>query len=461
MDLDRTAQECTRSERPFHLRYLAFLACTGALGGLLFGFDIAIIAGAGPFLVQQFALSDFGLGWAFSSLLFGCVIGSLLFGRIVDRHGRKKLLLVDAVLFAVTSLATGLAPNFTAFVIARLLGGIAVGGVSLLSPMYIAEIAPASIRGRLATLYQLSIICGLCVSYGVNFSLRNSGSDNWRWMFMTGVIPSVVFFLLIALAPETPRFLALHGKPKQALAVLERIGGGESAESLLAEITATARQGSGGWRQLLRPSVKRGIAASAGLAILIQVSGINTVVDFAPVIFQSAGWKIDGALASTIAIGAVELIFTIASLFMTDRYGRRPLYIGGSIGMAISLGALVVCILLNNFVGALVLILILTYIAFFSAGIGPVFWTIVPEIFPNDVRGMAMTVPVLVQWVTNFVVVLLFPYAFHVIGKASTFGFLTIMCVVQAVFTFFFVPETRNTHLEKIEASWMAEERRA
>lgn len=278
---------------------------------------------------------------------------------------------------------------------------------------------------------------------------------------MTGVIPSVVFFLLIALAPETPRFLALHGKPKQALAVLERIGGGESAESLLAEITATARQGSGGWRQLLRPSVKRGIAASAGLAILIQVSGINTVVDFAPVIFQSAGWKIDGALASTIAIGAVELIFTIASLFMTDRYGRRPLYIGGSIGMAISLGALVVCILLNNFVGALVLILILTYIAFFSAGIGPVFWTIVPEIFPNDVRGMAMTVPVLVQWVTNFVVVLLFPYAFHVIGKASTFGFLTIMCVVQAVFTFFFVPETRNTHLEKIEASWMAEERRA
>lgn len=453
-EIQKVAEDMQR-EKPIHLPYVAFLACTAALGGLLFGFDVAIITGAGPFISKEFSLSDLGLGWAFSSLLFGCVIGSFLVGRIADRYGRKKLLLADAILFAITSTATALAPNFTVFVIARLLGGLAVGGVSLLSPMYIAEIAPASVRGRLGTLYQLSIISGISVSYGVNFLLRDFGRNNWRWMFISGVVPSVVFFVLIALAPETPRFLALHGKATEALAILERIGGGESADALLAEIKATSREGKSDWRQLLRPGVRRGITVSIGLAILVHVSGINTIVDFAPVIFQSAGWKIDGALASTLVIGFVELIFTVASLFMIDRFGRKPLYIGGSIGMAVSLSALVVCILLNRFEGTPVLMLILAYLAFFSACIGPVFWTLVPEIFPNDVRAIAMTFPVLVQWVANSIVVLLFPYAFHVIGKASTFGFLATMCLAQAVFTYLLVPETRNKHLEEIEAYWM------
>jgi len=452
---DQTGEACTRAENPVHLRYVAFLACTAAIGGLLFGFDIAIITGAGPFIAKVFSLSDFGLGWAFSSLLFGCVIGSFLVGRVADRYGRKRLMLADAILFAITSTITGLAPNFTVFIIARFLGGLAVGGVSLLSPMYIAEIAPASIRGRLGTLYQLSIISGICVSYAVNFLLRNFGANNWRWMFITGVVPSIIFLVLIARAPETPRFLALHGKSKEALAVLERIGGAQPAEAVLAEITATSRTGNRGWRELLRPGVRRGITVSIGLAILVHVSGINTVIDFAPVIFQSAGWKIEGALASTLVIGAVELIFTILSLTMIDRFGRKPLYIGGSIGMAASLGALVVTVLLGRFEGLLVLVLILAYLAFFSACIGPVFWTLVPEIFPNDVRGMAMTVPVLTQWIANAFVVLLFPYAFHVIGKASTFGFLAAMCLVQAIFTFLFVPETKNKHLEEIELYWM------
>jgi MFS transporter, SP family, arabinose:H+ symporter len=442
--------------KPINLRYVAFLACTAALGGLLFGFDIAIITGAGPFITREFALTDFGLGWAFSSLLFGCVIGSFVVGRITDRYGRRRLLLAVAILFAVTSTATALAGDFRVFVVARFLGGLAVGGVSLLSPMYVAEVAPASIRGRLGTLYQLSIITGVCVSYAVNYLLRNVGPNNWRWMFVTGVVPSAVFFVLIALAPETPRFLVLHGKSEQALAVLEQIGGTETAEALLAEIAATARDRHRGWRQLRRPGVQRALVVSAGLAILVHVSGINTVIDFAPIIFQSAGWKIEAALASTLIVGAIELIFTIASLWMIDRYGRKPLYIGGSIGMAASLGALVLSALLGHFEGTLVLMLILTYLAFFSACIGPVFWTLVPEIFPNDVRGMAMMVPVLIQWVANAVVVLLFPYAFHVIGKALTLGFLAVMCLAQALFTFQFVPETKNTHLEEIEAYWVA-----
>jgi sugar porter (SP) family MFS transporter len=457
---DQTGKERPQAERPIHLRYVAFLAGTAALGGLLFGFDIAIITGAGPFITREFALSDFGLGWAFSSLLFGCVMGSFVAGRITDSYGRRKLLLAVAVLFAITSTATALAGNFTMFVIARFLGGIAVGGVSLLSPMYVAEIAPASIRGRLGTIYQLSIILGVCVSYMMNYLLRATGPSNWRWMFLTGVIPSAVFFLLMLLAPETPRFLALHGKSKEALAVFDRIGGAQTSESLLAEIAATAHGDHSGWRQLRRPGVQRALAVSAGLAILIHVSGINTVIDFAPLIFQSAGWKLEGALASTLMVGVVELIFTVASLWMIDRFGRKPLYIGGSIGMAACLGGLVMSVLLGHFQGMLVLTLILAYLAFFAACIGPVFWTLVPEIFPNDVRGKAMTVPVLIQWVANAVVVLLFPYAFHVIGKASTLGFLAAMCMAQAVFTLFLIPETKNKHLEEIEASWMVSGRR-
>ena len=458
---DQAVKERTDVERPIHLRYVAFLATTAALGGLLFGFDIAIITGAGPFITREFDLSDLSLGWAFSSLLFGCVIGSFVTGRITDRYGRRRLLLIVAILFAITSTATALAGNFTLFVLARFLGGIAVGAVSLLSPMYVAEVAPASIRGRLGAVYQLSIITGVCISYVINYLLRATGPNNWRWMFLTGVLPSAVFFFLMLLAPETPRFLALHGRKKEALAVFDRIGGPQSPESLLAEIAATAHSEERTWSRLLRPGVRRALAVSAGLAILIHVSGINTVIDFAPIIFQSAGWKLEGALASTLMVGLVELIFTIASLWMIDRFGRKPLYIWGSLGMAVCLLALVASVLLGRFEGMLVLTLILAYLAFFAACIGPVFWTLVPEIFPNDVRGKAMSVPVLTQWVANAVVVLLFPYAFHVIGRAPTFGFLAAMCLAQAVFTLFLVPETKNKHLEEIEASWLAQRRKS
>lgn len=435
-------------------RYVAFLAATAALGGLLFGFDIAIITGAGPFITRRFQLDDIRLGWAFSSLLFGCVIGCFFAGRLADRYGRKKLLISVAMLFAVTSVATALAPNFNFFVTARFLGGLAVGGVSLLSPMYVAEVSPPSIRGRLGTLYQLSIVIGIIVSYGINFFLRNTGVNNWRWMFLTGVVPSSVFFLFVVLAPESPRFLALTGQRDKALAVLERISGAEVAHVQIAEIIATMHKETKSWRGLLRPGVRRALWVSTALAILIQVSGINTIVDYAPAIFQSAGWKVEGALASTIVVGITEFLFTLVSLLVIDKYGRKPLYIVGSFGMAASLLALIVAVLAGHFHGVLVLALILIYLAFFSSCIGPVFWTLAPEIFPNDVRGKAMTVPVLVQWVANAIVVLFFPYAFHVIGKATTFGFLALMALAQGIVTWLFVPETRNKRLEEIEEHW-------
>jgi sugar porter (SP) family MFS transporter len=440
--------------RSFNLRYVVFLGCTAAMGGLLFGFDIAIITGAGPFITREFALSDIGLGWAFSSLLFGCVLGCFIAGRLTDRYGRKRLLVIVALLFAVTSIATALATNFALFVTARFLGGLAVGGVSLLSPMYVAEVSPPSIRGRMGTMYQMSIIIGIIASYGINYLLRNTGANNWRRMFLTGVAPSAVFLLLIALAPETPRFLAMAGKLREAFVLLERIGGTASAQAQISEITAAMHQDPATWRGLLRPGVRRALIVSACLAVLIHVSGINTIIDYAPAIFQSAGWKMDGALASTFIVGVTEFLFTLVSFWVIDRYGRKPLYLVGSLGMALSLLALVIIVLAGRFQGTIVLTFILTYLAFFAACIGPVFWTLMPEIFPNDVRGTAMTVPVLIQWIANAIVVLLFPYAFHVIGKAFTFGFLALMALGQGIFTWLYVPETRNKRLEEIELYW-------
>ena len=437
-----------------NLGYLIFLGATAALGGLLFGFDIAIITGAGPFLAQRFQLGDLSLGWAFSSLLFGCVIGSTVAGRLTNRHGRRSILLWVAALFAATSIATGVAPTFLTFVLARFIGGLAVGGASILSPMYVAEVSPPSVRGRMGTLYQLSIVVGILMSYCINYLLRNTGAANWRWMFMTGVVPSAIFFLLLLRAPETPRYLFLAGREREGVAILERIAGRASAELEAVAIRASLAEKRHAWVDLLRPGIRRAVVVGFVLAILVHVSGINTIIDYAPAILRSAGWKLDAALFSTFMVGLNNLVFTLVSFWVIDRYGRKPLYIVGSLGMAAALALLATAVAAGRFQGTVVLILILGYLGFFSSCIGPVFWTLVSEIFPNNIRGTAMAVPVLTQWIANAVVVLFFPYAFNQIGKAITFGFLAVMAIVQAAVTWLWVPETNNKTLEEIERAW-------
>src|SRR6185437_6263586 len=437
-----------------NISYVIFLAATAALGGLLFGFDIAIITGAGPFLTEHFNLSDLSLGWAFSSLLFGCAVGATVAGRLTDFYGRKKILLVVAALFAITSLGTGAAPTFTFFIMARFIGGLAVGGASILSPLYIAEISPPSLRGRMGTLYQMSIVTGILISYAINYLLRDAGSANWRWMFITGVIPSVLFFAMLLSAPETPRYLFMAGKEQQGFVILERIAGRESAEFEASEIRASLLNKRRAWRDLLRPGIRRAVLVGFCLAILVQVSGVNTIIDYAPAILKSAGWKIDAALFSTLIIGLTNFIFTFVSFWAIDRYGRKPLYIIGSLGMTAALIVLMWAALMGRFQSAMVLVYILIYLAFFSSCIGPVFWTLVAEIFPNDLRGTAMVVPVLAQWIANAAVVLFFPLAFNQIGKGITFGFLAVLALAQALFTWFFVPETKNKPLEEIEEYW-------
>ena len=436
------------------LIFLLAAACTASLGGLLFGFDIAIITGAGPYLRMHFGLNDLSLGWAFSSLLFGCVLGSLFTGRLADRWGRRPTLLGAAGLFAVTSVLTGAAQTFAFFIAARLLGGLAVGAVSILSPLYIAEIAPPRNRGKLGALYQMAIVTGILLSYLTNYWLRNAGPNNWRWMFLTGIVPAVMFFGLLWWAPETPRYLIMVGRASEARRVLERIVGPDLAPLELEMMRASFFHSKQGWNALLRPGVRRAVTVGFFLAILVHVSGVNTVIDYAPSIFQSAGWKIDAALFATFMVGVTNFVFTLASFWMIDRWGRKPLYVLGSLVMGMMLLGLTLISALNAFHGAMVPILIMTYLAFFACCIGPVFWTLVPEIFPNAVRGTAMTVPVLTQWVTNAVVVLTFPFAFHQIGKTLTFGFLMAMAFLQAVFTLFFVPETKNKSLEEIEEFW-------
>jgi len=435
-----------------NLRYVLFLACTAATGGLLFGFDIAIISGAGPFLTRHFELGDFGLGVAFSSLLFGCAVGAAFAGRLSDRYGRRYVLLWIAMLFALTSVATAIAWDFPSFLAARFIGGLAVGAVSLVSPMYISEVAPAAVRGRLGALYQMSIVTGILVSYCINYLLHDIGADNWRWMFGTGVIPSVIFFALLLRAPETPRFLLMAGRRDEARAVMARIG--ESLDATSSAGAANSSTNRRSWRELFQPGVRRAVFVGFWLAILIHFSGINTVIDYAPMIFQSAGWELDAALLSTFVVGIANFVFTLVSFWTIDRYGRRPLYIAGSLGMAVALAALTVSVLLGRFEGTMALVLILAYLAFFASCIGPVFWTLVPEIFPTRVRGTAMTVPVLTQWVANAVVVLLFPAALNQLGQAPTFAILGAVSLAQALFTWRFVPETKNRTLEQIEKFW-------
>ena len=419
---------------------------------------MAIISGAGPFLAQHFALGDFGLGVAFSSLLFGCAIGSAIAGRLSDRYGRRYVLLWIAMLFALTSVATAIAWDFPSFLAARFIGGLAVGGVSLVSPMYISEVAPAAVRGRLGALYQMSIVTGILVSYCINYLLHDIGPDSWRWMFATGVIPSVIFFGLLLRAPETPRFLFMAGRREEARAVMRRLGDSqEEVSSAAASAPATKRHA---WREVFQPGVRRAVFVGFWLAILIHFSGINTVIDYAPMIFQSAGWQLDAALLSTFVVGIANFVFTLVSFWTIDRYGRRPLYIAGSLGMAVVLAATDHLRDSRAFRRPAGPGPDPGLPRFLRSCIGPVFWTLVPEILPTHVRGTAMTVPVLTQWVANAVVVLLFPAALNRLGQAPTFAILAAFSLAQALFTWKFVPETRNRTLEEIEKFW-SESRRS
>ena len=433
---------------------LLFISIVAALGGLLFGFDIAIITGAGPYLVETFELNNIQEGWAYSSLLFGCIIGAAVAGRITDAIGRKKILIIVAVLFALTSIGSAMVYNLNSLVLARICGGIAVGAASTVSPMYISEVTPKRFRGSLVSMYQLFIVTGILISYLINYMLNDIGENNWRWMFATGVVPSLLFLLTLFLVPETPRYLYKKGAKNRALEVLNLVNTQEESNKQIQEIKNSLEESSAGFRALLDPSLRKVMLVGIGLAVFVQLSGINTIIDYAPKIFTTAGWRLDAGLFATFGLGIVNFVFTWVSILVVDKFGRRPLYIVGSLGLALTLLCLSILDFTGNFNGIPVLIIIMIYLAFFSSCIGPVFWTYMSEIFPNRIRGTALSVPVFTQWIFNALVVLVFPLMLTKLQSSFTFLIIFIMAAGQLLFSWKYMKETKGKSLEEIEGLW-------
>lgn len=434
--------------------YMLLVSMVAALGGMMFGFDIAIISGAAPFVQEHFHLHELQLGWGVSSLLAGCMLGAIFAGRLADAFGRKRTLVSIALVFAFTSLLTAVAPQFYLFVAARFAGGLAVGAASMVSPLYIAETSPYAMRGRLVALNQLAITLGILISYLINYLLRGAGVNNWRWMFATGAFPSGLFFVLLFLVPESPRWLFRAGKQEEAYAVLVRVGGIENAEKEMKAMREPPKEEASSVRDLLLPRNRRVMFVGIVLAILVQVSGINTIIDYAPIILRSAGNSIDVALFQTFIMGFINFALTFVAIFTVDSIGRRPLYLAGASGMAVSLTLLSAGFLVGRVQGLVGLILILMFIASFAGCIGPVFWVLMSEIFPTRIRGLAMSAAVFTCWFANFAVVLFFPWVLKNAGGSATFGFLAVMSLVMILFTWKMVPETSGRTLEEIERYW-------
>lgn len=458
--------------------YLVRVCLVATLGGLLFGYDTAVISGAIGFLQTHFDLTPAMKGWAAASALGGCVIGVAIAGVVSDRLGRKLVLMLAAVLFLVSALGTALPRNLTEFIIFRIVGGVGVGAASILSPLYIAEISPARIRGRMVSVNQLAIIFGMLVVYFVNYYIAGYGAGldqqmaaeagqgwnvqyGWRWMFGSESIPAVALLLLMFTVPESPRWLAKQNRAGDALSVLRRIGGRQQAETQLADIQTAIATESGSVGQLLQPRLRRVLVIGVALAVLQQVTGINVFLYYAPEIFKGiAGEDTDVALLQTIVVGAVNLLFTVVAIWTVDLIGRKPLMIAGNAGMGISLIALGLVAFYEH-TAAWVLLFILGYIACFALSVGPVTWVILSEIFPTRIRGRAMAIAAFWLWVANFVVSQTFPMMDEnptlvgIFGHALPFWLYSVFCVVSVLFVWRVVPETKSKSLEEIELEWL------
>lgn len=441
--------------------YLYFICLIAIMGGLMFGFDIAIIAGAVPFIQEYFNWNELELGWGVSSLLVGAIVGSLVSGMLTDRFGRKGILIVVALFFAVSSLVSALATSSTVFIVARLVGGLSVGAASVLSPLYVAEIVPSKIRGTLVSIYQLAITFGILVSYLINYALHD-WDESWRWMMASGVIPSVVFFVGLFFIPESPRWLFLKGKKKRAFDILARISSKEEAEKEIDEINENLKKEDNktGFRDLLSKHYRKPIVLGFLLAIFIQITGINTVIDYAPKILLAAGVEIEHALLQTSLIGIINFAFTFIAIWLIDKVGRKALYLFGSAAMAISL-LLLSATFYFEFHSIFALMCLLLFIASFASCIGPVFWTLISEIFPNKIRGKGIAFASFTQWIFNFLIILVFPYVLETLGGSLTFIFLAFMCILQFLLTWMWLPETKGKSLEEIENLWEGAEAKA
>jgi len=435
------------------------ISVVAALGGLLFGYDTAVISGAIGYMRDHFQLDSIQTGWAVSCVLIGCIFGAGSAGALSDAMGRKKVLMLSAMLFTLSAAGAAIPQSLAQFIAARILGGFAIGAASIVSPLYISEISPARMRGRLVAVNQLAIVSGMLVVYFVNARIAAFSTEawnqttGWRWMFGSGTLPALVFFALIFLVPESPRWLSKKGRNEEALAILTRVGGESHARAELKEIAAALSQEGGSIFDLLKPGIRAALFLGIALAILDQITGINAVIYYAPEIFKSAGLRTTAAINATVLVGLVNLVFTIVSMYLVDKIGRKPLLVFTAAGMAVFLFFLGAAFHYNKTEGPWVLLSVLGYVASFAVAMGPVVWVVIAEIYPTKVRGTAMGIATVVLWFSDFLVSEFFPYMLEKL-KGDVFFVYAIVCVVAFFVFIIFVPETKNKTLEEIERMW-------
>jgi len=435
-------------------RYLYLPTMVAAIGGLLFGFDTAVINGAIVFIKRQFALSDSQTEFAASSLLLGCVIGASVAAFTSDLFGRKRVLLGAAALFTISSIGTALPRDLLQFAIARLIGGIAIGMASTLSPLYIAEISPPRNRGFLVSLNQFAIVTGILLSYSVNYLLTGAGPANWRWMFASAAVPSIFFLLTLVFIPESPRWLVQKGREAEAKRFLTQIAGSVAAEDQIQAIKAAMSEESG---ELFDPAFRKAFFVAIAIALFSQFTGINTIIYYGSLVFlehvphQTA----NTALWANVIIGAINFAATILGMALIDRVGRKPLLMSAFAGMAFSLVAVSAAIRFQAD-GIVVLIFVLAYVACFAVGVGTGTWVMMSEICPTKVRGRAMSIATVCLWCGTFVVTLTFLSLVNLFTAPGAFVLYAIISVAALLFVWRVVPETKGISLEEIEKWWLA-----
>lgn len=439
------------------------------MGGLLFGWDWVVIGGAKPFFERYFELKDPALvGWANSCALIGCLLGAMIAGALSDNVGRKRLLMLAAILFAVTSIGNALAGTFIVFIAWRILGGVAIGLASSLSPMYISEVSPAQMRGRLVSVNQLTIVLGILLAQYINWYLvrnlphgatdefiRNSwfGQQGWRWMFGLTAAPALLFLFGMFFVPESPRWLAKNGQSGRARHVLRRIGGEPYSRAAMAEIDATLAAEEVQkvrFAELLEPGMRRVLVLGIVLAVFQQWCGINVIFNYAEEIFRAAGYDISSVLKNIAWTGSVNLVFTFVALGTVDRAGRRPLMLIGAAGLAMIYLLMGLCYA-GGVKGLPVLVLVLAAIGCYAMSLAPVTWVIISEIFPNRIRGAAMSVAVMALWIACFLLTYTFPILNSKLGSAGTFWLYAGICVAGFFFILAKLPESKGKSLEQIE----------
>jgi SP family arabinose:H+ symporter-like MFS transporter len=465
--------------------YLISLCLIASIGGLLFGFDTAVVSGTIERVTAQYGLSPLLEGWFASSALVGCIVGAVTSGFFGDRFGRKPTLVVSAALFFVSALGSMLAPSFELLIVARIIGGLGVGMASVLAPLYITEFAPADLRGRLVAFYQLSIVTGILLSYLSNWLILRYAqgaspvggglfewtfvSEYWRGMFGAEMIPSSLFLLLLLFVPESPRWLIKDGRDKAGFEILAKISGSGPAADQVDEIKEALEHEEGTLKELLQPGLRIALLVGVMLSVFGQLSGVNVVVYYGPKILGAAGYEDLAALLGVVGIGVINLVFTILALLVIDRWGRRPLLIGGMAVVSIALLTIASLFLsiepglggdvsVSETTALSIGIALCVYMAAIAFSISAVIWVLTPEIFPNRVRGRAASIATFANWTTNAASAAIFPWYVAAFGMHVSFYTSGVICLIATVFFWRFVPETKGKSLEEIEREWKRQE---